>query len=308
MTPINDIFSIPERVHQGDFVLKLTEGVVHPEATLGSYVVTPQLAKCFEQAMSLVKSGLDANTSKGAYLHGSFGSGKSHFMAVLTLLLQNNPAARSVPELAGVVSQSNAWTEGRKFLVVPYHMIGARSLEAGILDQYAKYVAKVHPDAPTPGFYLADALFRDAQALRAHGRRGLLCRLGIGRGLRLGQPGFVGCGDLRCRPQRSGHFGRSDAPGRQAGGCLLPAGQGSCEPHGRGLRLPGRRPLHHVQACAVPGLRHGHSLPRRAHPVAREPCLGHRLREPRGPEGRETGGGPVLGAPHPHRQLHRAPA
>ena len=100
MPTIGDIFDIPTQVHQGDFVLRLAEGVTRPADTLGTYVVTPQLVLCFEQALSLIKSALEGNSSKGAYLHGSFGSGKSHFMAVLTLLLQQNADARSIPELA----------------------------------------------------------------------------------------------------------------------------------------------------------------------------------------------------------------
>jgi hypothetical protein len=166
MTTISDIFTIPTQVHQGDFVLRLTEGVTRPDDTLGTYVVTPQLEVCFDQALGLIKSALESNTSKGAYLHGSFGSGKSHFMAVLTLLLQNNPDARSVPELAAVVAKHNAWTEGRTFLVVPYHMIGATSLEAAVLGHYAEYMRVLHPQSPTPGFYRAERLFEDARRLR----------------------------------------------------------------------------------------------------------------------------------------------
>ncbi len=167
MTTISDIFNIPSQVHQGDFVLRLTEGVNRQVDTLGTYVVTPQLEVCFDQALGLIKSALEANTSKGAYLHGSFGSGKSHFMAVLTLLLQNNPDARSVPELAAVVAKHNAWTEGRTFLVVPYHMIGATSLESAVLGHYAAYIRALHAEAPTPGFYRAERLFDDARRLRA---------------------------------------------------------------------------------------------------------------------------------------------
>src|SRR5438132_2982618 len=153
MTTIGDIFDIPAQVHQGDFVLRLTEGVSRPAETLRTYVVTPQLVSCFDQALDLMRSALESNTSKGAYLHGSFGSGKSHFIAVLTLLLQHNPEARSVPELASVVTRHNRWTEKQKVLVVPYHMIGAPNLETAILGHYADHVRALHPQAPTPGFY-----------------------------------------------------------------------------------------------------------------------------------------------------------
>src|SRR5215217_5752137 len=114
MTPIKDLITLPDHVHRGDFVLRLTEGVERPVETLRDYVVTPQLVECFDDALKFIKGALDARSSKAAYLHGSFGSGKSHFMAVLHLLLQNNPHARSIPELATVVARHNSWTTGKK--------------------------------------------------------------------------------------------------------------------------------------------------------------------------------------------------
>ena len=119
---IKDLLDLPEQVNRGDFVLRLTEGVARPEATVDSYVVTPQLEKCFDAALALIKSAVEGRSSKAAYLHGSFGSGKSHFMAVLHLILQGNLRARSIPELAGVVAKHNGWMEGKKFLLVPFHL------------------------------------------------------------------------------------------------------------------------------------------------------------------------------------------
>ena len=165
-TYIRELIHIPERVHQGDFVLKLTEGVKAAEATLADYVVTPELERCFDDALNFIQSAVQSGSSKAAYLHGSFGSGKSHFMAVLTLLLAGNTKARSIRELATVVAKHNAWTEGKRFLLVPYHMIGARNMESAILGGYADHVRQLHPDAPIPGFYLAEGLFRDAQSVR----------------------------------------------------------------------------------------------------------------------------------------------
>ncbi|MBK5913951.1 phage resistance protein [Rhodocyclus purpureus] len=165
MPLLKDLITIPERVHQGDFVLKLSEGVSHAEQTLRDYVVTRQLADAFNNAMGFIEQAVLSGNSKAAYLHGSFGSGKSHFMAVLNLLLAGNTQARAIPELAAVVAR-HSWTQGRKFLLVPYHMIGARDMESAILGQYAEFVRKQHPDAPVPGFYLAEGLFRDAVRMR----------------------------------------------------------------------------------------------------------------------------------------------
>src|SRR3989442_3044372 len=103
MTLIKDLIDIPERVQHGDFVLRLSEGVNRAEETLREYVVTPELKDCFDNALAFIRNALRKNTSDASYLHGSFGSGKSHFMAVLHLILQGNPAARGIPELASVI-------------------------------------------------------------------------------------------------------------------------------------------------------------------------------------------------------------
>ncbi|MEJ2388166.1 MAG: DUF6079 family protein [Chromatiaceae bacterium] len=104
MTLLRDLIPIPERVHQSDFVLRLTEGVTEPERTLAEYVVTDQLQRCFDDALGIIEKAVSSGVSKAVYLNGSFGSGKSHFMAVLSLLLAGNPGARSVVELAPVVT------------------------------------------------------------------------------------------------------------------------------------------------------------------------------------------------------------
>lgn len=168
MTTIGDIFRIPEAVHQGDFVLRLTEGLKadRRRQTLEQYVVTPQLVQAFEQSLSLIGEAVRTHSSKGAYLHGSFGSGKSHFMAVLDMILDGDSDARAIPELATSVRKANDWWEGSRFLMVPFHMIGGESMEQKILGGYAAYVREKHPDAPTPGFFRSAELIADADNLR----------------------------------------------------------------------------------------------------------------------------------------------
>jgi hypothetical protein len=156
---------VPERVNQGDFVLNLSEGVNEAEKTLRQYVVTPQLVDCFDQALTYIKMAVDGRSSRASYLHGSFGAGKSHFMAMLHLLLQGNPAARSVPELAPLVARHD-WLGTRRFLLVPFHMIGAPSVEAAVFGGYVRHMRRVHPDAPLPPLFLAEAIFDNARVLR----------------------------------------------------------------------------------------------------------------------------------------------
>lgn len=163
---IKDLIAIPERVSQGDFVLKLSEGVTQAEQTLRDYVVTPQLADAFKEALGFIQQSLQARASKATYLHGSFGSGKSHFMAVLNLLLAGNLSARAIPELASLVANME-WARGKRFLLVPYHMVNARDMESAVLGQYASFVRKQHPDAPVPGFYRSEKVFETAESMRA---------------------------------------------------------------------------------------------------------------------------------------------
>ena len=96
-TLISQLLDLPDQVHRGDFVLNLSEGVTadHAAATLRDYVVTDQLAAAFDNALGFIRAAVEGRNSKAAYLHGSFGAGKSHFMAVLHLLLQHDARARA---------------------------------------------------------------------------------------------------------------------------------------------------------------------------------------------------------------------
>jgi hypothetical protein len=110
-------------VHAGDFVLALSDGVGE-ESTVADYVVTDQLAACFDRALGLIKVGGRDLVLRAAYLDGSFGSGKSHIMAVLYAILRGNPEARGKKGLADVVARHDSWLRGRKFLPVRYPPAG----------------------------------------------------------------------------------------------------------------------------------------------------------------------------------------
>jgi hypothetical protein len=163
---IKELIHIQERVNKDDFVLKLTAGVADPGSTLGTYVVTKELVQNFDDALGFIQGAIDSKKSRGTYLHGSFGSGKSHFMAVLDLLLAGNHEARALPKLAPVVKKHDAWLKGKKFLMVPYHMIGAVSLEDKIFGGYVDWVAEHHPDAPVPPLFRSQAILENASGLR----------------------------------------------------------------------------------------------------------------------------------------------
>ncbi|MFG2868861.1 phage resistance protein [Streptomyces zaomyceticus] len=178
---LRELIDIPESVSTSDFVLKLNEAVAPEgaEAALKDYVVTDRLLGNFDEALDLIKSALDSHSSKAAYLHGSFGSGKSHFMAVLYALLSRNQAARNRSELDQVRAR-HSWLDAddRKFLLVPYHMLGSKSLEQRVLGKYVEHVRKLHPDCPLPQVYRTDGIFEDfAEQRRRNGDDWVIAQL-----------------------------------------------------------------------------------------------------------------------------------
>lgn len=167
MTLLSELIDIPTEVHKSDFVISLKSAIEDPGRTIADYVVTPQLVECFDDALSLITSAVADHRSKASYLHASFGSGKSAFMAVTHLLLQGEPAARSKPELASVLHKYESKLAGRKFLLVPYQAVGANSLEQVVLGGYVEYVQRMHPDRGLPAVYVSDGIVDDSRTKRA---------------------------------------------------------------------------------------------------------------------------------------------
>ncbi len=170
MTLIKDLINIPDHTSGGDYVLALTSGVEQAEKTVQDYVVTDQLVDSFNKALTMIRDSLGVSDgiprSKAAYLHGSFGSGKSHFMAVLDLLLAGDPHARSIHELSPVIAANDSWLKQNKFLLIPYHLIGAENLEAAIFGGYIDWIRKEHPEAPLPAVHQSDLVLDNAIQLR----------------------------------------------------------------------------------------------------------------------------------------------
>lgn len=158
MTLIRELINIPTQVADGDFVLKLTEGVTDAkaQATVDSYEVTPQLADAFDEALGLIAGAVEGGSSRASFLEGTFGSGKSHFMAMLHLLLTNNAAARGKAELHEAIAKHDPALAGKRFLLVPVHFLDASSIEQKVLGGYVERIAAEHPDAPVPAVFLGD--------------------------------------------------------------------------------------------------------------------------------------------------------
>lgn len=164
LAKVKDLLDLPETVRKGDFVEKIDDAVAHAERTAESFVVTPALAEAFDRSLGLVGSALRDGKSQAAYLHGSFGSGKSHFMALLSLALRGHPAAWAKSELHSL-REKHGFVGVKKLLELHFHMIGRASLESAVFGEYVKVVQREHPDAVLPGLFADEELFEDAAKL-----------------------------------------------------------------------------------------------------------------------------------------------
>lgn len=167
-TLLRDVIGIPERAGSEDYVLRLAESTEasHIRQTLANYVVTDSLAENFDSALGLVSDALSRQQSKGAFLTGSFGSGKSHFMAVLHALLGHEPAARDVTALQPVIARHDPALRDKNILRLTYHLLGANSLEEAVLGGYLTQIGEQHPGAPIPAVHTSDELLVDAENTR----------------------------------------------------------------------------------------------------------------------------------------------
>jgi hypothetical protein len=168
---LGEIFDIPESA--GDtFVLKLSDSVSDHDklkATIDSYVITDEIAGNLNAALGYVDRALTTGNNQGVYLTGSFGSGKSHFMAVLFALLAAEPATRDVPELQPLITEHTGTGHaiGRNLLQLPFHFLDSTSIEDTIFKGYLRHLEALHPEAPLPVLHASEGLFADADSTRA---------------------------------------------------------------------------------------------------------------------------------------------
>ncbi|MCC6750664.1 MAG: hypothetical protein IT371_23605 [Deltaproteobacteria bacterium] len=162
---VKELFELPESIHRIAFVEKLSEAILRPETTAANYVLTPPLVEAFDRALRLVGASLRDGRSQAAYLHGSFGSGKSHFMALVSLALGGSEPVWRLPELHPLRAK-HPFVGQARLLLLHFHLVGHESLEQAIFLRYLEHVRREHAGAPLPGLFADEELFSDARRMR----------------------------------------------------------------------------------------------------------------------------------------------
>lgn len=164
-TVLHELLDLPAEVKKSDFVVQLTDGVAHPDALLKNYALTPDILRAFDLALDWVRGALRDRRSTAAYVHGSFGSGKSHFMAVLSLILGGDPTPWRATEMHAVLAK-HEWVKEKKLLRLHLNMAAARSLEDKVFPEYLRQIRALHPDESIPALFADQAVFDNARMLR----------------------------------------------------------------------------------------------------------------------------------------------
>ncbi len=166
MSSLRDILDLPREVTKSAFVVRLAEAVERPDVLMDTYAITPDIHNALGKGLGLIGNAMTERRNDAAFVHGSFGSGKSHFMAVLSLLSGNAPRPWAEPGLHDLLAR-HEWVKTKKILRLHLNMIDAPSLGEKIFGDYLSRTLKLHPEAPVAPLFADGALFANASALRA---------------------------------------------------------------------------------------------------------------------------------------------
>ena len=163
-----DLIDIPEAVHTGDFVMRLVDGRREQPRDARPLRRHPQLAEGLRQRARLHRVGDHARararrrTSTAASARASATSWRC-----CTCSFSAIPSAARSPSSPRRSRATTASCATQPFELVPFHMIGAESMEQAIFGGYVEHSGDAIPDAPLAGRLRRRAALRTGRARRA---------------------------------------------------------------------------------------------------------------------------------------------
>lgn len=138
-TTIRDAFVLPahEDLQAMGFVVRLRDEDAATEGTrrlVNDYVLTPAVQAELPRILKTMSQVHARGEEYGRFVHGSFGSGKSHFLSMLGLLLEDSDLAwqKDDATIGAMAGEHRAWIRDANLLVVRLHMLTLRGRETGL--------------------------------------------------------------------------------------------------------------------------------------------------------------------------------
>lgn len=127
----------PEDIRAMGFVIKLRElAAGSPELTrlVDDYVVTPAVALDLPVVLDKMRQVFDRREEYGRFIHGSFGSGKSHYLTMLALLFEDvtEAWAKDHALFRELRPRHQPWVAAAHLLVVRIHMLSIKGRGTGL--------------------------------------------------------------------------------------------------------------------------------------------------------------------------------
>ncbi|MBI4699818.1 MAG: hypothetical protein HY744_01405 [Deltaproteobacteria bacterium] len=134
---ISEAFDLPARedLTALGFVVRLTDAASPAvlDKLVADYVLTPKVKDELPAILGKVRTAIERRDDYGRFVHGSFGSGKSHFMTVLGLCAEDHDGAwRKVgAAVPGIEAEHRGWLRQAQLLVVRIHMLTVSRTDTG---------------------------------------------------------------------------------------------------------------------------------------------------------------------------------
>ena len=132
---IRDVFDLPPSIPRCIVKIQDFDDEQTLQENIRDYVMTDHVATEMARLVERIVTSCERHEAgEGHYLHGSFGSGKSHFMAILGLILRNHPAiwSKDHPAIRAIQSRHGAWLTQHPVLVIPVYMLGQTNLRSAL--------------------------------------------------------------------------------------------------------------------------------------------------------------------------------
>lgn len=174
---ITNAFDLPraEDITALGFVIRLEDGSEEKKRQLvADYVLTPAVRAALPTVLGKMADVQARGEDHGRFVHGSFGSGKSHFMGFVGLLLEDDPVAwaKDDPDVRALETRHRGWIREARLLVVRTHMMTVNrhgwGFDRAMYEAFNHALAR-HRKAPFE-FLHVDGILDEARAeARAYG-------------------------------------------------------------------------------------------------------------------------------------------
>ncbi len=119
---IRELLDLPETMPRCIVEINTFDDPSELRDNVKDYTITPTVAEELPELVDrIVASVRRHEPGEGHYVHGAFGSGKSHFMGILGLILANNAAIweKAHEVIRGIHANYGDWLAESAVLVVP---------------------------------------------------------------------------------------------------------------------------------------------------------------------------------------------